>query len=75
MICHSGTQEGGHYVYYNKQNSKWICFNDSSVSIAGMPEHRRVILAVYERKTPVTEISFGLKESEQEKVRDRLATL
>lgn len=31
-IVHSGSLNGGHYVYYGNKNNKWYLFNDNSVS-------------------------------------------
>lgn len=32
IIYHSGSTNGGHYVYYGKKNNNWYLYNDSSVS-------------------------------------------
>lgn len=32
FICHSGTINGGHYVYIGKYNDKWLLYNDDHIS-------------------------------------------
>lgn len=32
IVYHSGSTNGGHYVYYGKKNNIWYLYNDSSVS-------------------------------------------
>jgi ubiquitin C-terminal hydrolase len=32
FVYHSGSTNGGHYVYYGKRNDKWYLHNDSSVN-------------------------------------------
>ena len=33
IINHEGNVLGGHYYSYIKKNNKWLCFNDSSISL------------------------------------------
>ena len=32
IVYHSGSTQGGHYVYYGNTNNKWYLYNDSNVS-------------------------------------------
>jgi ubiquitin C-terminal hydrolase len=33
IIYHSGSTNGGHYVYYGNKNNQWYLYNDSSISL------------------------------------------
>lgn len=32
IVCHTGSLKGGHYLSYVKEDGKWFCHNDGSVS-------------------------------------------
>jgi ubiquitin C-terminal hydrolase len=41
-VYHSGSLNGGHYVYFGKKNNQWYLFNDSSVSKLNRSEFEKI---------------------------------